>query len=245
MMSHSCRRSVQRLVLGSWNESFHWQEVSNFDFNITSAISSWICGAGTSTTLSTTVRFCTRFMMRISDSFLRHLNHDVDDLSNDDALLNSLLRCVPHSSLPGEHRSFRHSLLWNHLDVLASGKSISSIIFPNLHLLIVLLQRDLVSVLLLRDLDSLLHQLVGVGNLLRYHVCRTALCFVLSGACVIETVLRPLGCVGHPRPPRLPGSIVPWCPCWDPLGCPPTLCGCAYNGDGRHVLWTSCLHAFF
>ena len=78
--------------------------------------------------LSTTVRFCTRFMMHNSDGFLRHLNHDVDDLFNDDALLNSLLRCVLHSSRPGQHRSFRHSPLWNHLDVLASGTSVSSII---------------------------------------------------------------------------------------------------------------------
>ena len=71
---------------------------------------SWI----TSTTLSTTVRFCTRFMMRNSDGFLRHLrNHDVDGLFNDDALLNSLLRCrsdirscgITLAFLPVERRS--------------------------------------------------------------------------------------------------------------------------------------------
>ena len=161
-------------------------------------------------------------MMRNSDGFLRHLNHDVDDLFNDDALLNSLLRCVPRSSRPGQHRSFRHSLLWNHLDVLASGTSVSSIILSESSSVSCTLLRDLVGVLLLRYLDSLLHQLVGRGNLLRHHVCRTDLCFVLSGACVMETVLRPWGVgVGHPRPPRLSGPVYCGCPCRDPLGCPP------------------------
>ena len=130
--------------------------------------------------------------------------------------------------------------------------------YPNLHLLLVLLLRDLVGVLLLGYLDSLLHQLVGRGNLLRYHVCRTDLCFVLSGACVIETVLRPWGVgVGHPRPLRLPGPSVPWVSFPGPTGVPSDAqrgwhrehsanpLWLFFSGDGGHVLWTSCIHAFF
>ena len=130
--------------------------------------------------------------------------------------------------------------------------------YPNLHLLLVLLLRDLKGVLLLRYLDSFLHPLVGRGNLLRYHVLSDDLCFVLSGACVIETVFRPLGVgVGHPRPHRLPGPSVPWVSLPGPTGVPSDahkgwhreqsanplwLCSI---GDGGHVLWTSCIRAFW
>ena len=170
--------------------------------------------------------------MRNSDGFLRHLrNHDVDDLFNDDALLNSLLRCVPHSSRPGQHRSFRHSPLWNHLGVLASGASVSSIILS-----------ESSSVYL----DSLLHGLVGRGILLRHHVCRTTC--VLD--CLVHASLRRYFAVwalvwATHGLPVVRAPVYRECHCRDPLGCPPMPKQDGIVGGGGHVLRTSYTHAFF
>ena len=84
------------------------------------------------------------------------------------------------------------------------------------------------------------------------------LCFELYGACVIEKVLRLLGVgVGHPRPLRLRGPNVPWVSLPGPTGVPSdakarwhreqsaNLLWLCFIGGGGHVLWTSCIHAFF
>ena len=168
-----CRRSVQRLVSGSWNESFDWHVVNNFDFNVpagqTGSLQRFppvceICGTGTSTTLSTTDRFCTARHDAHSDGFLRHLrNHDVDDLFNDDALLTLAVCTATHLVPASAVRSIILSCGIALTFLLMERRSPRSF-YPNLHLLLALLLRNLANVLLLRTLDSLLHQLVGRGN---------------------------------------------------------------------------------
>ena len=121
-----------------------------------------------------------------SDGFLRHLrNHDVDDLFNDDALL-TLAVCTATHLVPAN--SVRSIILscGIALTFLPMERRSPRSFYPNLHLLLELLLRNLANVLLLGNVDSLLHQLVGRGNLLRYHVCRTT----YDVHCLVRASLR-------------------------------------------------------
>ena len=139
--------------------------------------------------------------------FRRQLrNHDLDDLFDDDALLNSLLRWV--------YRTRK---------------------------------------LLLRYFDSLLHQLIGRGDLFRNHVCRRT--------CVLDSLERAswqmrfaLWAVGA-GPPTASPLFGPQCTVgvlagthWSALRCPGRMASGAerqplwlcFVGGGGHVMRTSC-----
>ena len=189
-----------------------------------------------------------------SDGFLRHLrNHDVDDLFNDDALLTLAVYTATHLVQVSTVRSIILSCGIASTFLSMERRSPRSF-YPSLHLFLELLLRNLANVLILRNLDSLLHQLVGRGNLLRYHVCRTT----YDVHCLVHASLRRYfafwALVWATHGLRVYGApMYLACHCRDPLECPSKMASGAerqpfvvvLHGGGGLVLWTSCIHAFF